>query len=70
MEKVVLIYKDASKKTRALTEQANSKQFSEEYLIEDMRGCLNTIKLTNMMISDDVAKHSIGSEVWGVPSLV
>ncbi|POW19808.1 hypothetical protein PSHT_04288 [Puccinia striiformis] len=69
MEKVVLIYKDASKKTRALTEQANSKQFSEEYLIEDMRGCLNTIKLTNMMISDDVAKHSIGSEVWGVPSL-
>ncbi|KAI7960655.1 hypothetical protein MJO29_005723 [Puccinia striiformis f. sp. tritici] len=64
VEKLVLIFKDASKKTRALTDQANSKQFPEEYLIEDMRGCLNTIEPTNMMISDGVAKHAVGSEVW------
>ncbi|KAH9469276.1 hypothetical protein Pst134EA_009797 [Puccinia striiformis f. sp. tritici] len=64
MEKLVLIFKDASKKTRALTDQANSKQFPEEYLIEDMRGCLNIIEPKNMMISDGVAKHAVGSEVW------
>ncbi|POW06303.1 hypothetical protein PSTT_09176 [Puccinia striiformis] len=64
MEKLVLIFKDASKKTRALTDQANSKQFPEEYLIEDMRGCLNAIEPKNMMISDGVAKHAVGSEVW------
>ncbi|KAH9458628.1 hypothetical protein Pst134EB_010927 [Puccinia striiformis f. sp. tritici] len=64
MEKLVLIFKDASKKTQALTDQANSKQFPEEYLIEDMHGCLNTIEPNNMMISDGVAKHAVGSEVW------
>jgi len=62
--KLVPMFNDASTKTRAITEQASSKEFSEEALIEDLRGCLIAIEPASMMVPDAIAKRAIGSEVW------
>lgn len=64
IDKLVPMFNDASTKTRAITQQASSKEFSEEDLIEDLRGCLIAIEPASMMVPDAIAKRAIGSEVW------
>ncbi|OAV89384.1 hypothetical protein PTTG_03981 [Puccinia triticina 1-1 BBBD Race 1] len=64
MEKLVVTFKEAARKTRVITAQANSKELSEEQLIEELRGCLIAIEPTTMIVSDAVVKHAAGSEVW------
>ncbi|PLW26487.1 hypothetical protein PCANC_22933 [Puccinia coronata f. sp. avenae] len=64
IDKLVPMFKDASRKTQVITQQANAKEFSEENLIADLRRCLIAIEPTNMSVPDDIMKRAIGSEVW------